>query len=190
MANFVYGQFPKYHAMGALNWRETAVTAPPGTAEANVRAMLVCTTTTAGPAGTNNGGTAAEDVLAVGSFTTLGEYDSLVGASYDPGFSASGRKTCTAQLVTFNTAKNRIELDLGDLTWTALGAAATNAVAVLFFFQPTAAATDADLIPLIWIDTVASGQTFPFNGSGGDAVLQIGANGLIWIGDRNIGDFT
>lgn len=187
MANFCYGQLGSYLAQGALNLRESAVTSPVGVNQFNVRVLLVITTTTAGPATTNNGGTPAEDVLALGSFTTLGEYS---GTNYVGGFAGAGRKNLASQTTTFNAAKNRTEFDFADLTWTALGAAASNCVAALFFLQPSAAATDADNIPLIWIDTVASGTAFPFNGSGGDVTLQIGANGLLWAGDRNIGDFT
>lgn len=186
MANFCYTMASLLVMRGSVNMREAGTTYASDATARDMRIMLVCGTSTAGPAGTANGGNNAEDITAVGSFTSLQEYN---GTNYVPGFAGAGRKVLANQAVTGSFAgSHRANFDCDDLVWTALGLSSTGAAkGLLVFFQPPAAASDADLIPFAWIDTVASGTAFGWSGSGGDVTYTMPANGLIQFGHANSG---
>lgn len=186
-----YSQGGLYLFRGVLNLRESGTTLATDATARDIRVAIMASTTTAGPAGTANGGTNAEDITALSGFTTFGEYNGA--ASYVPGFAGGGRKALANQTVTANfTSNHRSQFDFDDLLWTALAASSvgTGAKGLLFFFQPGTAASDTDNIPLIWIDTVASGTAFPWQGSGGDVSYVMPANGLGQIGDKNLAVFA
>lgn len=184
MANHVYTQWVHYTGMGAFNWRESATTSPTGVAsQSNVKVMLVMTNSTAGPAGTNNGGTLAENILAVGSFTTLDEFD---GSGYTGAFAGAGRIALANQTATFSAAGKRTQLDADDISWTSLGAGTRQVKGLLVFFQPNGAATDADNIPVAWIDSISGGQSFPFATSGGNVSVAWASIGVLIGGDKNL----
>jgi len=81
-----------------------------------------------------------------------------------------GRKTATGVTVNVDNVNNRVDVDCNDIVWSA---AAGNAVSkILFAYDPdTTSGTDADLIPLVVDDFVASP-------SGGDLTYQVNASGF------------
>lgn len=171
-------------AQGAHNWRESATTSPTGVAsQSDVRVLLLMSNTTAGPAGTNNGGTLAENVLRVGSFTTLDEFD---GSGYTGGTAGAGRIALASQTTTFDATGKRTQLDATDVSWTSLGAGTRQVKGLLLAFYPSGFATDADLVPVAWIDSISGGQSFPFATSGGNVSVAWASIGILIGGDKNL----
>ncbi|MBZ6250569.1 hypothetical protein KVH27_19575 [Streptomyces olivaceus] len=80
---------------------------------------------------------------------TMRDYDTLdailTGASNEQ--TTMTRKTLTGVTVTVDDANDRVNLDAGDVTWTAAGGNAVGAV-VICYDPDTTGGTDADLIPL------------------------------------------
>jgi hypothetical protein len=105
--------------------------------------------------------------------------------NYVPGFGGAGRRalayttvpggTQLAGAYTINAAELRGEFRFDDVTWNNLGGAKPVRAALLFEI-PAGAASDADLIPLVFFDTadVATNGT-PY-------VLTVGSDGAIWLG--------
>lgn len=106
-------------------------------------------------------------------------------ANYVPGFGGAGRRalayatvngaTQAAGAYTVNVAERRGEFRFDDVTWNNLGGAKPVRAALLFEI-PAGAASDADLVPLVFFDTadVATNGT-PY-------VLTVGSDGAIWLG--------
>lgn len=179
MANLVYTNFVHYLLQGAFNWRESATTSPAGVAsQSNVKGMLVMTNSTTGPAGTVNGAGVADNVLNLGAFTTLDEFD---GSGYAGGFAGAGRLALASQAVALDTTGKRTQGQSTPNTfaWTTLGAGTRQVKALLLIFQPNGATTDADVIPAAYIDSISGGQSFPFATSGGNVTITSAASG--WV---------
>lgn len=182
--NFAYIVGCHHLIRGALNFRESATTNPVGVGQHDMRLALIGTLTTAGPAQTNNGGTLAMNILAVSSFTTLDEYS---GTNYTPGFLGGSRVQLASQTTSHDTGgTSRAEFDATDVTFTSLGADANGCKGLMIMFQPTTAVSDADNIPILWIDSVSSGTSFPFNGSGGNVTITWNAEGIMQVGNGTI----
>lgn len=90
--------------------------------------------------------------------------DEMDGANY-------ARIALVNEAINTDNPNNRAEFDADNITWTALGAG-TRAVAGLIIYKHVT--TDADSIPIIWIDDV-----FPFTANGGDLTINWNAEGIL-----------
>lgn len=99
----------------------------------------------------------------------------LGGASDESAATNYARKTVTASItVTVDTTNDRVDIDMPDLTWTALGSSGTpeNIGKLIVGYDPdTGAGTDADIIPLTYHDCV-------FTADGSDFTAVIATSGF------------
>ena len=125
----------------------------------DIRAMLVMSNTTADTENTKT---------TISGFTTLDEMD---GAGYT-------RQALTGEAVATDNTNNRGEFTANDITFLNVSAG-TRAVAgcILYRFITT----DADHIPIAWIDTAGS-IAFPFTPNGGNIKIAANVEGLIQVG--------
>ena len=126
---------------------------------ANLR-MIICLDTTTVDT--------EEDVLLMNGFTTLAEH---AGTNY-------ARKILGTKALSRDDANDRAEFDCADVTWTALGAGASDMAGVLVYLHVT---DDTDSIPLAWIDTVSGSPSFPLPSNGGDFTYAVHADGLFHL---------
>ncbi len=114
----------------------------PATADALIIVLLV------------GGGLEADD--------TLNNYDdlaALLAATNDEATATNYvRKALTTAAITIDDVNNRVDVDIVDITWTALGGTTNNAIAKLLvcYDGDTAAGTDANIIPLTAHDFVVT----------------------------------
>lgn len=102
---------------------------------------------------------------------TMVDYDTLdailSGTSNEH---SMGRKTLSSAVVTTDDTNNWTQVDADDILWT--GVSGTDTAALVICYDPdTTGGTDADLIPLVCLDMVASP-------SGGDIEFQFHINGF------------
>ncbi len=90
-------------------------------------------------------------------------------SGYVGGFGGAGRKTLGTKTVTEDDANDRVEFDVADITWTALGVGATIAAAIIV----KEVTNDLASILVAYLDLADT----PTNGS--DVVLNINADGVI-----------
>ncbi len=90
---------------------------------------------------------------------------------YVGGFGGAGRKTLGTKTVTEDDGNDRVEFDIADITWTALGVGATIAGAIIV----KEITNDLASILVAYLDLTDT----PTNG--GDIVLNINADGIIQI---------
>ena len=121
----------------------------------DVRVILVMTNTTSDT---------EKDVDFIADFSTLDEYD---GANY-------ARKALGSEAVSDDDSNNRTMFDAADTSWTALGAGARQAQAMLYYQHVT---NDADSVPLMYCESGG----FPFTGNGGNVPVTFNASGLGYI---------
>lgn len=83
------------------------------------------------------------------------------------------RKTLTAATITVDDTNDRVDIDIADLTWTALGGASNNTIAkLLVCYDPdTTGGTDSTVIPL-------TAHDFSVTTDGSDVTAQIAAAGF------------
>ena len=81
-----------------------------------------------------------------------------------------GRKTLTGVTVTIDQANDRVDIDAADAVWSAATGNATGKL-VICYDPDTTGGTDADLIPLVYLDFVATP-------AGGDITAQFAAGGF------------
>lgn len=111
------------------------------------------------------------ETTGIESDATLQDYDTLsallAGASNEQ--TTMGRKTLASVTVTVDDTNNRTDVDAADITWTAATGNAVSAL-VICYDPDTTGGTDADLIPLVKLDMVATPAggdiTFQFNAAG------------------------
>jgi hypothetical protein len=123
--------------------------------------------------------TAANDALiavpiettGIESDATLADYDTLSAllAAANNEQTTMGRKTLASVTVTPDDTNNRQDVDAADPTWA--GATGNPTSALVICYDPdTTAGTDADLVPLVKLDFVATPAggdiTFQFNAAG------------------------
>ena len=103
---------------------------------------------------------------------TLQDYDTLsallAGASNEQ--TTMGRKTLASVTVTVDDTNNRVDVDCADITWTAATGNAISAI-VVCYDPDTTGGTDADLVPLVKLDAVATP-------AGGDITYQVASGGF------------
>lgn len=109
-------------------------------------------------------GIEADSTLA--DHSTLGSL--LSGSSNEQG--VMGRKTAASVVVTVDNANDRVDVDMGDLVWTAATGNSISAL-VVCYDPDTTAGTDADLIPLTKHD-------FSVTPNGGDITALVAASGF------------
>jgi hypothetical protein len=109
---------------------------------------------------------------------TLNNYDdlaALLAAANDEADATNYvRKTVTASItVTVDDTGNKVDIDMPDLTWTALGGASNNTIAkMLVCYDPdTTGGTDSTVIPLTYHDCTLTTD-------GTDVTVQIAAAGF------------
>jgi len=119
----------------------------------DIRVLLVMSNTTADT---------DQDAATISAFGTLDEFD---GANY-------ARKAVTGEATTEDDANNRAEMDADDITWSALGAGARQAVGMVVYKFVT---NDADSIPIAFIDSGG----FPFTGNGSDVAVTWNVEGIV-----------
>lgn len=109
---------------------------------------------------------------------TLNNYDdlaALLAAANDEADATNyARKTVTASItVTVDDTGNKVDIDMPDLTWTALGGASNNTIAkMLVCYDPdTTGGTDSTVIPLTYHDCTLTTD-------GTDVTVQIAAAGF------------
>lgn len=81
-----------------------------------------------------------------------------------------GPKTLTGVTVTVDDTNDRVDVDCADITWTSATGNATGAL-VICYDPDTTAGTDADLIPLVKLDMVATP-------AGGDLTYTVNTAGF------------
>jgi hypothetical protein len=102
---------------------------------------------------------------------TLQDYDTLSAllAAANNEQSTMGRKTLGSVTVTVDDTNNRTDVDAADITWTAASGNAVSGL-VICYDPDTTGGTDADLIPLVKLDFVATPDgndlVFSFNSAG------------------------
>lgn len=109
---------------------------------------------------------------------TLADHDDLsvlLAATNDEADATNyARKVVSASVtVTVDDANERVDLDLPDQTWTALGGATNNSIGKLLicYDNDTAAGTDSNIIPLTYHDFVVTTD-------GSDVTAQFAAAGF------------
>ncbi len=109
---------------------------------------------------------------------TLNNYDdlaALLAATNDEATATNyARKVVTTGVaVTVDDVNNRVDIDMPDQTWTALGGAVNNGIGKLLicYDGDTAAGTDANIVPLTFHD-------FVITTDGSDVTAQIAAAGF------------
>lgn len=102
----------------------------------------------------------------------------IVATNYTSGFSGAGRKTASITLQN-TTASNRVDIAIGDLTWTSLGGASNDTVAAAVLIFETGGADTAS-IPIAYLDhtdTPTNGGNFTLDfaalGSGGNLQIAV-----------------
>ncbi|KKN15253.1 hypothetical protein LCGC14_0987980 [marine sediment metagenome] len=95
----------------------------------------------------------------------------IVVSGYTGGFGGAGRKTLGTKTVTEDDANDRVEFDIANITWTALGVGATIAGAIIV----KEITNDLASILIAYLD-IADTPT-----NGGDVTLDINADGVIQI---------
>jgi len=123
----------------------------------DIRVLLVMSNTTADT---------EDDKDTLDDFTTLDEYD---GANY-------GRAELANEAVNEDAGNDRAEFDADNVTFSTLGVGTRQCQAAIVYKHVGA---DNANIPIVWVDTVGSGPTFPFDGNGGDITLQWNAEGIM-----------
>jgi hypothetical protein len=104
-----------------------------------------------------------EDVLTIGDFTTLDEYD---GSGY-----STGGQALDGESVAADNANNRAEFDATDEVFVNLGPGTRQCVGVVIYqFIGSFSASR----PLFFVDTGG----FPFDGNGNDITFQWNAEGV------------
>jgi hypothetical protein len=159
MANRVYNNAARAFGAGEIDWDADSVY------------ILLCGT------GSTCGDASDADVATVSAFTTLEEY---VGTNY----LATARKEVTAKVVTNTTgAGGKARLDsTADITYSSLGAdAGGNCIGLVVYTGTASSAQDATNVPICFIDQPSGAGGFPFNGNGGDIVIQWGSDGILTI---------
>lgn len=107
------------------------------------------------------------------SDATLVDYATLatlLAAANNEQTSNLTRKTLASVTVTPDNTNNRQDVDAADITWTAATGNAISAL-VICYDDDTTGGTDANLIPLVKLDCVATP-------SGGDITYQFAAGGF------------
>lgn len=120
-------------------------------------------------------------VLDVGAVTdaTLIDLDTLAAITGTAGVTERNtngwtRKTLAAAdvTVTVDDVNDRVDVDIPDLTWTAVAAAGGNSTDLVVCYDPdSTVGTDADLIPLALLD-------FAVTADGSDVTAQVNAAGF------------
>lgn len=112
------------------------------------------------------------ETTGIESDAILRDYDNLsvllAGTSNEQ--ATMGRKTLASVAVTVDDTNDRTDVDAADITWTAATGNAISAI-VICYDPDTTAGTDADLIPLVKLDAVATP-------AGGDITFQFNAGGF------------
>ena len=122
---------------------------------------------------TNTTADTERDSATISAITTLDEMD---GANY-------ARKKLSSQTVTEDLANDRIEIDVADITWSALGNGTRQIQGYLVFYQPTSSGSgqsDANCIPIAYRDLSAT-----VNPGGSDFTIQVDAEGLLQVRSLN-----
>ena len=110
------------------------------------------------------------DHLTVSALTELAN-----GTGYTGGFNGSGRKTLATLSVVRVDASDRSEGRISAASvWSAINAGTIKAAIIIREMT-----SDADSIPVAYIDTVGSGSTFPVTTNGGDLTINWDATGAI-----------
>jgi hypothetical protein len=147
MASFVFNEFKRAVSVGEIDLDATD----------DIRAVLVMTTTTFGT---------DYDINTMSGTATPGYCD---GANHD---STNGHSLAAEAITEVTGATGYAKFAATNLTFTALGAGASNNVALVLFKWITAIGSS---MPIAYIDTGG----FPFNGNGGDVTIQWNANGIL-----------
>lgn len=111
------------------------------------------------------------ETTGIESDATLRDYNDLsaILAAANNEQTTMGRKTLASVAVTVDDTNDRTDVDAADITWTAATGNAISAL-VICYDPDTTAGTDADLIPLVKLDAVATPAggdiTFQFNAAG------------------------
>lgn len=109
---------------------------------------------------------------------TLNNYDdlaALLAAANDEADATNyARKSLTSATVAVDDTANRVDIDVADQTWTALGGAANNTISDAFsaYDDDTGAGTDANIVPV-------SIHDFSLTTDGSDVTLQVATAGLL-----------
>lgn len=112
------------------------------------------------------------ETTGIESDATLRDYDTLSAllAAANNEQSTMGRKTLASVTITVDDTNDRVDVDAADITWTAATGNAISAL-VICYDPDTTAGTDADLVPLVKLDAVATP-------AGGDIVYQFNSAGF------------
>ena len=112
------------------------------------------------------------ETTGIESDATLKDYDNLsvLLAAANNEQTTMGRKTLASVTVTVDDTNDRVDVDCADITWTAATGNAISAV-VICYDPDTTTGTDADLIPLIKDDAVATP-------AGGDITYSVATSGF------------
>jgi hypothetical protein len=102
----------------------------------------------------------------------------IAATNYTSGYGGAGRKTASVTLQN-TTASNRLDIAIGDLTWTSLGGASNDTVAAAVVIFETGGA-DTSSIPLAYLDitdTPTNGGNFTLDfaalASGGNLQIAV-----------------
>ncbi len=100
-------------------------------------------------------------------------FNEIVATNYTGGYAGAGRKTASVTLQV-NDTDNRVDIAIGDLTWTSLGGASndTPAAAILAFETGGADTTTVPIAYLDFTDTPTNGGNFTLD----FATLAAGGN--------------
>lgn len=146
MASFVYTEAKRAILAGEIDFDA-----------ATIKFMIVMSNTTVG----NGTGDDGEDIANIAGFTTLDEYD---GANYV-------QKTLAGKAVAADNPNDRGEFTANAVTWTALGAGARSAQAILMYLELGGDTSD---MPIAYLD-----DDFPFTGNGSDVTWTPNAEGIL-----------
>lgn len=156
MASFLFNKFKQRIGDGTIDWD--------GTSAGVIRAALADNGTM--------GSAPDKDVDTMSSVFSSANYE-INGTGYTRGFGSSSRKQLTCSTAEDDT-NDRATYKAADLLWddSGNGINAGTVKAVILFYQPSAAASDADCIPIAYIDSGG----FPITTNGGSLTIKFAEN--------------
>lgn len=96
-------------------------------------------------------------------------FNEIIATNYTVGFGGGGRKTAAIAAGAVNDASNRVDFDVTDLTWTALGGASNDTIAGAILIKEITNDTLSRLIAYFDLTDTAT--------NGGDITLDFPASG-------------
>lgn len=112
-------------------------------------------------------------------FVSSASGSEISATNYTGGFAGAGRKILGTKVLTTDLTNDRVEFDVADVPWAAIGGALNATINAAIVIKEVT--NDAASLLIAYIDTVTGTPSLPFTTNGGDLTLQINVEGLIQL---------